>query len=63
MKLFVISLIFLIGCYIISGVGLLVIVKKGFSALGSIASVIIGIPMLISLPRMAKKKREEMKQA
>lgn len=63
MKLFIISLIFLIGCYIISGVGLLVIVKKGFSALGSIASVIIGIPMLISLPRMAKKKREEMKQA
>lgn len=59
MKLLTISLIFLMGCYIISGIGLLTIVQKGFSALGNIASVIIGIPLLVSLPRMAKKRKEE----
>lgn len=61
MKLLIISLIFLIGCYIISGIGLLTLVQKGFSALGTIASVIIGIPMLISIPRMIQKGREEKK--
>ena len=59
MKLLIISLVFLVGCYIISGIGLLTIVQKGFSTLGSIASIIIGIPLLISLPRMAKKRKEE----
>ena len=59
MKLLIISLVFLMGCYIISGIGLLTIVQKGFSTLGSIASIIIGIPLLISLPRMAKKRKEE----
>ncbi len=58
MKLLIISLVFLMGCYVISGIGLLTIVQKGFSALGTIASVIIGIPLLISLPRMARKRRE-----
>lgn len=59
MKLLIISLVFLMGCYVISGIGLLTIVQKGFSTLGTIASVIIGIPLLISLPRMMKKRREE----
>ena len=58
MKLLIISVIFLMACYVISGIGLLAIVQKGFSALGTIASVIIGIPMLISLPRMVKKNQE-----
>lgn len=58
-KILVLSLVFLMICYIVSGVGLMALVRKGYSALGAVGGVAIGIPIIISLFRMWKKDRDE----
>ena len=56
-KIFILAVGFLIACYFTSNIGLLALVQKGFSALGALASVTVGIPLVISLFRMAKYYR------
>ena len=56
-KLFVISIVFLAVCYFASTFGLMTLVRKGYSALGKIGGVAIGIPIVISLFRMWRKDR------
>ncbi len=60
-KLFVISIVFLLLCYFVSNVGLMTLVRKGYSALGKIGGVAIGIPIIISLFRMWKKDQMDKK--
>ena len=61
-KFFIISLVFLLACGLLSSVGLITIVKKGYTFLGNIALFAIIIPMFIAIPRVIKKDREEKKQ-
>lgn len=57
-KFFVISIAFLLLCWFISSVGLVAIVKKGYTAMGKIAVWAIAIPLVVSIPRVLKKDRE-----
>lgn len=56
-KFFVLSLVFLLVCFLVSNVGLMAIVQKGFSTMGGIAGFAIGIPLLISIYRVWRKNR------
>ena len=58
-KFFVLSASFLAACWLISSVGLLAIVQKGYVLLGDLALPTMVIPMLISIYRVAKKDRAE----
>lgn len=60
-KLFVLSLSYLLVCWLISGVGLMVIVQKGYIMLGKVALFAIVIPLFISIPRVWKKDKEDAK--
>lgn len=62
-KFFVLSAGFLGTCWLISSVGLLAIVQKGYVLLGDLALPTMVIPMLISIYRVAKKDRAEKKAA
>ena len=57
-KFLILSLLFLLVCWFISGVGLIAIVQKGYVMLGDIALFAIVIPLLISIPRVLKKDKE-----
>ena len=61
-KIFILAGGFLMACYFASDIGLLALVQKGFSALGSLAAFTIGIPILISCFRMAKYYRTHKKE-
>ena len=56
-KFFILSLVFLLLCFLVSNVGLMAIVQKGFSTMGGIAGFAIGIPLLISIYRVWRKNR------
>lgn len=58
-KFFILSLGFLLACGLLSQVGLIAIVKKGYTLLGNIAFYAIIIPLLISIPRVIKKDKAE----
>ena len=58
-KFFILSLAYLVVCWIISGVGLMAIVQKGYIMLGKIALFAIVIPLFISIPRVWKKDKED----
>jgi hypothetical protein len=62
-KFFTISLVFLIMCWFISGVGLMTIVQKGYIMLGDVALFAIVIPLLISIYRVRMKNRAERNSA
>ena len=62
-KIFILAAGFLLVCYFASDIGLLALVQKGFSTLGSLAAFTIGIPILISCFRMAKYYRTHKKNA
>lgn len=62
-KFFVLSMAFLLTCWLISGVGLMAIVQKGYIMLGNIALFVIAIPLFISIVRVAKKDKREKEQA
>lgn len=59
LKFFVLSLAYLLVCWLISGVGLMAIVQKGYTALGKVALFAIVIPLFISIPRVMKKDKED----
>lgn len=61
-KFFILSLGFLLACGILSQVGLMVIVKKGYTLLGNIALFAVIIPIFISIPRMIRQDKAD-KQA
>lgn len=56
-KFFVIALAFQLACWLISGIGLMAIVKKGYVMLGDIALYAVAIPLLISIYRVYKKDK------
>lgn len=56
-KFFVLSFSFLLACGILSKVGLMTLVKKGYTALGNIALFTIIIPIFISIPRMIRQDK------
>lgn len=58
-KFFILSFGFLLACGILSQVGLITLVKKGYTALGNIAFFTIIIPIFISIPRIIRKDRAE----
>ncbi|MCI8511637.1 MAG: hypothetical protein HFE83_06515 [Lachnospiraceae bacterium] len=58
-KFFILSLGFLLACGILSQVGLMVIVKKGYTLLGNIALFAVIIPIFISIPRMLKQDKAD----
>ncbi len=58
-KFFVIAISFLLVCWLLSSVGLVAIVKKGYTAMGKIAVWAIAIPLVVSIPRVFKKDRTE----
>lgn len=58
-KFFIIAFAFLIICYFISFMGLLNIVKILLTALGTISGLAVGVPLLISIPRVWRKERAE----
>lgn len=62
-KFFILSLGFLLACGILSQVGLMVIVKKGYTLLGNIALFAVIIPLFISIPRVIKKDKEDAAEA
>lgn len=59
LKFFVLSASFLLACWLISSVGLLAIVQKGYVMLGNAALFTIALPMVISIYRVWKKDRAE----
>ena len=62
-KFFILSLGFLLACGLLSQVGLIAIVKKGYTFLGNIAFFAIIIPMFIGIPRVIRKDREDKRKA
>ena len=58
-KFFILSLGFLLTCGILSQVGLMVIVKKGYTLLGNIALIAVIIPIFIAIPRMIKQDKAD----
>ena len=62
-KFFILSLTFLLACWLLSGVGLMVIVQKAYTMLGDVALWFIAIPLLISIVRVWRKDRADKKAA
>ena len=62
-KFFILSLTFLLACWLLSGVGLMVIVQKAYTMLGDVALWSIAIPLLISIVRVWRKDRADKKAA
>lgn len=62
-KFFVLSLGYLLVCWLISGVGLMAIVQKGYTMLGKIALFAIVIPLFISIPRVYRKDKADKESA
>ena len=62
-KFFVLSTVYLLVCWFVSRMGLIAIVNKGYTLLGKIALPTVALPLLISIPRIIKKDREEAKNA
>lgn len=62
-KFFILSMAFLLTCWLISGVGLVAIVQKGYVMLGNVALFAVVIPLLISIYRVWKKDRSEKENA
>ena len=58
-KFFVIAMVFLLVCWGLSSVGLVAIVKKGYTTMGKVAVWAIAIPLVVSIPRVIKKDRAE----
>ena len=56
-KFFILSMGFLLTCWLISSVGLVAIVQKGYVMLGNVALFAVVIPLLISIYRVWKKDR------
>lgn len=57
-KFFIISVIFLFLCYALSTMGLMAIAQKGYALMGKIAIPGLAIPLVISIFRVNKKRRE-----
>ena len=55
-KFFILSMGFLLTCWLISSVGLVAIVQKGYVMLGNVALFAVVIPLLISIYRVWKKE-------
>ena len=58
-KRFIMGVVYLIVCYVISLAGMMAIVQKGYALLGGIGGIAAGIPMLIAIPRTIKKLKEK----
>jgi amino acid transporter len=58
-KFFVISMTFLLLCQLVSRVGLMTIVQKGYIRLGNVALFAVVAPLLISIYRVWKKDQAE----
>ena len=58
-KRFVISLIYMLLCWLISNIGLTRIVSIILGATGTISAVIIWIPLFIAIPRVNRLRREQ----
>lgn len=58
-KRFIIAVVFLIVCQVVSNVGLIAIVRKGYTSLGKVATFAIVLPMLVSIYRVYKKDKAE----
>lgn len=55
LKRFILGIVYLVVCYIISLAGMMAIVQKGYALMGGIGGIAAGIPMLIAIPRTLKK--------
>lgn len=55
-KFFILSMGFLLTCWLISSVGLVAIVQKGYVMLGNVALFAVVIPLLISIYRVWKEE-------
>lgn len=58
-KFFILSGGYLLVCFIISRVGLIAIVNKGYTMLGKVALPLIGLPLLVSIYRVYKKDKAD----
>lgn len=58
-KRLVIAVVFLVVCQVISNVGLIAIVRKGYTSLGKIATFAIVLPMIVSIFRVYKKDKAD----
>lgn len=56
-KRFVIAVIFLVICQVVSGVGLIAIVRKGYTTLGKVATFAIALPLVVSIFRVHRKDK------
>ena len=56
-KFFILSGSYLLVCWIISNVGLIAIVQKGYTLLGKVALPTIVLPLLVSIFRIYKKEK------
>lgn len=58
-KRLVIAVVFLVICQIVSNVGLIAIVRKGYTSLGKVATFAIVLPMIVSIPRVYFKDKAD----
>lgn len=58
-KRLVIAVVFLIICQVVSNVGLIAIVRKGYTTLGKVATFAIVLPMIVSIPRVYRKDKAD----
>jgi len=58
-KRLVIAVVFLTVCQFVSGVGLIAIVRKGYTMLGKVATFAIVLPMIVSIYRVYKKDKAD----
>lgn len=61
-KIMVIGIVFLLGCWAISGMGLMAVCAKGYTMLGNIALFAVVVPLLISIPRVIKNDKANKEQ-
>lgn len=58
-KRLVIAVVFLVVCQLVSGVGLIAIVRKGYTMLGKVATFAIAMPLVFSIYRVYRKDKAE----
>ena len=58
-KRLVIAVVFLVVCQMVSGVGLITIVREGYTLLGKVATFAIVLPLIVSIYRVYKKDKTD----
>lgn len=58
LKFFIVALLFLILCYLLSSLGLMKLAQQGYSLMGKLAIPGMAVPLVISIFRVTKKRSE-----